>query len=100
MSMPLEAHSFIVLNLNMIIIDIPLICVTSHNKEIEKTQIPLQICNWLQRHSCCLYLLSSTMHSVFPTTSVRTSAGLGSFPEGVTHIFIINYSVVFVILPV
>ena len=51
MSMPLEPHSFIVLNLNMIIIDIPLIGVTSHNKEIEKTQIPLQMCNWLQRHS-------------------------------------------------
>lgn len=81
MSMPLEPHSFIVLNLNMIIIDIPLIGVTSHNKEIEKTQIPLQMCNWLQRHSYYLYLFSSTMHSVFHTTSVRTSAGLGSFPD-------------------
>ena len=42
------------------------------------------------------YLL--TTHSVFPLPSARTSAGFGSFPEGMSHTFIPNKSVTFAIL--
>jgi hypothetical protein len=45
-----------------------------------------------------IYTYSFTTHSIIPPPSANTSAGLSSFPGGVTHTFIPHGSVPFVIL--